>query len=945
MKEVKTNDGRKGGWLKGKPHYDENGKPMGGIKAIVTDQEGRPVELEGGEVIINKEASAKHWKELSRINQSAGNGVAIGPPSSNFDEDPEEYKEGGRVIEFNANHTPNKWILEYAKKIKKDHPEIWKLGGNIFGNQAFENLKRVSERGYWLDSEKWMYIKWRSYVARHKGDFRIEGVVAMLKWVDKVDKGWAYMKKLIQERIDKIEEKQKKKSGWSHKMAEGGRTIAQTPAPKKERIFGSKVNKSGSAASKSSAKSIKLDDSVIESIKNKIKGTGISLATAKAVVRRGMGAYSSSHRPTISGGKPNSRVAWGLARLNAFIYKKDHGVSKSGKYNQDDDLMERGGLIAPNGKPSNLTPEQYKLVRTPAFKEWFGDWENSPETSSKVIDENGEPLVCYHGTTKDFNEFNYSENAINDFGIEGRGFYFSNKEGIAKQYAKRFIKELGDFDTTGGRVIEVFLKIVNPASRKETSVLMSKHKDFETNARETQIELIKQGFNGVIKKYPSGDNAYEFVVFNSTQIKLADGTNTTFDGSNPDIRFADGGELSKGIKTEQEHRKTLEKIASGELTVDQAIERTAKDHLKEDPKYYTKLLKMESKMATGGGVSEPSFKLNTPTGEPSKLTYTQQVLVRTQTFKKWFGDWESAAKMFLADNKENFKKHYEGVSKVLDMTTLEPRLVYHGTRSSDEFFMFDVSREKGVGRPYAYFAHEIEYSKNFTRFSQRGHSDSAGFLYKCFLNVRNPFMALGRDYEMKYKNSENWLPTIVGTMAWDKYETVAKNEKTENLERAVKQQIGDYLDRVAEINTVPFWNFMARDVNSDFKYFLVSYGYDGIFYTEELVSDFDPNNPAQYTKAVTVFSPNDIKLADGRNLDFNPMEADIRLEEGGEIEQSPASSMNKKEELGNLLFGDKYARGGNLTDLNNIIQQSPQKEVSKERMFVDDLIKKMKNGI
>jgi hypothetical protein len=42
--------------------------------------------------------------------------------------------------------------------------------------------------------------------------------------------------------------------------------------------------------------------------------------------------------------------------------------------------------LAPNGQPSNLTPEQYRLVRTPEFKAWFGDWENSPETASKVID-------------------------------------------------------------------------------------------------------------------------------------------------------------------------------------------------------------------------------------------------------------------------------------------------------------------------------------------------------------------------------------------------------------------------------------------------------------------------------------------------------------------------------------------------------------------------------
>lgn len=36
---------------------------------------------------------------------------------------------------------------------------------------------------------------------------------------------------------------------------------------------------------------------------------------------------------------------------------------------------ENEALLAPNGKPSNLTPEQYRQVRTPEFKKWFGDWE------------------------------------------------------------------------------------------------------------------------------------------------------------------------------------------------------------------------------------------------------------------------------------------------------------------------------------------------------------------------------------------------------------------------------------------------------------------------------------------------------------------------------------------------------------------------------------------
>lgn len=63
----------------------------------------------------------------------------------------------------------------------------------------------------------------------------------------------------------------------------------------------------------------------------------------------------------------------------------------------------KGQLLAPNGKVSNLTEKQYAQVRTKAFKEWFGDWENNPSEASKVVDENGEPLVVYHSTPFEFN--------------------------------------------------------------------------------------------------------------------------------------------------------------------------------------------------------------------------------------------------------------------------------------------------------------------------------------------------------------------------------------------------------------------------------------------------------------------------------------------------------------------------------------------------------------
>ena len=352
---------------------------------------------------------------------------------------------------------------------------------------------------------------------------------------------------------------------------------------------------------------------------------------------------------------------------------------------------------------------------------------------------------------------------------------------------------------------------------------------------------------------------------------------------------------------------------------------------------------IKTKYADGGNL-EPTYTLNTPSGDKSRLTYLQQVLVRTSTFKNFFGDWETAAKNYLADNKENYKQHFENVSKVMDMSILEPRVVYHGTRTEKEFFMFDVSKEKGQGRPYAYFAHNIEYSKNFTDFSQRGHSNSQAVLYECFLNVRNPFMALGQSYETKRKEYNYWLTTIIGTIALDKYDTVEKNTKTKNLESAVNSQIEKYLKDSATNTSVPFWYYMARDTNSEFKYFLLAYGYDGIFYGEEYATDYDVTNPKEYTNAVCIFTANDIKLADGRNLNFDPMNADIRYEKGGVPEQKAPTehTLNKKEALGNLLFGEKYAKGGATSKSTEETNPMFEKEPDNNRKFVDELIKKMK---
>jgi hypothetical protein len=130
-----------------------------------------------------------------------------------------------------------------------------------------------------------------------------------------------------------------------------GNSASKTPAPLKDRVKGSRTNKSGSAASKKSAQGIKLNASIIAGLTKKAKEYNekhpkgkVSVTTLKAVMRRGMGAYSSSHRPTITGGAPNTRQAWAYARVNAFLRKKG-GQGAKPTYVQDNDLLANGGQL------------------------------------------------------------------------------------------------------------------------------------------------------------------------------------------------------------------------------------------------------------------------------------------------------------------------------------------------------------------------------------------------------------------------------------------------------------------------------------------------------------------------------------------------------------------------------------------------------------------------
>ena len=114
-------------------------------------------------------------------------------------------------------------------------------------------------------------------------------------------------------------------------------------------------------------------------------------------------------------------------------------------------------LKAPNGEDTNLSPKQWVQVRTNAFKEWFGDWQNNPGDASKILDNNGEPALMYHGSKSDFSVFDI-EKSGNSNKMGEIGFWFSPME----SFAQNFANDIWWGDNEQAIIYNTFLSLKNP---------------------------------------------------------------------------------------------------------------------------------------------------------------------------------------------------------------------------------------------------------------------------------------------------------------------------------------------------------------------------------------------------------------------------------------------------------------------------------------------------
>ncbi len=241
--------------------------------------------------------------------------------------------------------------------------------------------------------------------------------------------------------------------------------------------------------------------------------------------------------------------------LNVGNYAVQNSSEKVAENNNDEinriieEAKANGTYMkAPNSSDTNLNERQWAQVRTKAFKDWFGDWENDPENASKVVDENGEPKVVYHGAKEPFNIFDKNKQGENYYQSEG-GFFFTDVYNSAKNYAA-----LANNLNSKGHIISGFLNIKRPYVEYSNDYYGAVDK-YDMNYIVIQQALNDRKLDGVIIKSNYGSL---FVATNPNQIKSATDNTGTFSTDNDDIRYreAENAEdsLNKSWQDEYDER-------------------------------------------------------------------------------------------------------------------------------------------------------------------------------------------------------------------------------------------------------------------------------------------------------------------------------------------------------------------------------------------------------
>lgn len=179
------------------------------------------------------------------------------------------------------------------------------------------------------------------------------------------------------------------------------------------------------------------------------------------------------------------------------------------------EIVERVGRL-------NEDTQSTQTIDNPAFEQWFGH--------SKVVDSHGRPLVVYHGTFRDFDEFM-------------SGSHFGDIEAANSRIETKAARNPDRFTSNSGVIMPVYLSIQNPLrieddgglvdgydlvyAALEAKAITREETDFLLqNVRSSgvaQLRLFKllheKGYNGLVYRNVIEGNGDSWVPFFKHQIK------------------------------------------------------------------------------------------------------------------------------------------------------------------------------------------------------------------------------------------------------------------------------------------------------------------------------------------------------------------------------------------------------------------------------------------
>ncbi len=287
------------------------------------------------------------------------------------------------------------------------------------------------------------------------------------------------------------------------------------------------------------------------------------------------------------------------------------------------------------------------IIHSDEFKAWFGDWETAYEVArldfshpawkdvSKVVDEQGRPLVMYHGSaTGGFSIFKIEKWELEKNWKYKPTYWFANNYKAAEYYTT---KRAGNKPM----VYKVFLKILNPLFESRDLLKTDKH--------DGKIEY-EGKYNSKTGLYEKSTKINTAVTTSSNQIKLADGVNTTFDPVNPDIRYDEGGQFD-----DDEIDKIIDKFRKEKYS-----KITSADLEKLDDEYFIMMVTGGWGHLTKAGISEfaedwkDEIFARIADLDPNRLTH-EEWLVATEKEKTAEEREESESNM----RKIIFEKYYK----------------------------------------------------------------------------------------------------------------------------------------------------------------------------------------------------------------------------------------------------------------------------------------------